>query len=150
MPKRKIVKLNLPVVNPLIKKEFRSNIVFCENMGRAHNWVTDWNRKNAKGDPTPKNLPSPEEAAKMCTLLCTTPEEILLGVGDTPEDTQKLQDDIALVKSLVEQENAKKAPDPQIEGDARKIIDFIHSASEEEMSEIENFVAYLESKRKKE
>lgn len=108
MSRRKTVKLNLPVVNPLIKQVFRSNVVFCEKMGRAQNWVTDWNRKDKDGKPKPKNPPSPEEAAQMCLLLNTTPEEILLGVGETEEDTAKLQADIALVRGLIEQEREQQ------------------------------------------
>lgn len=62
--------------------------------------MTDWRRG--------KGLPSPEEAAQMCLLLNTTPEEILLGAGETEEDTAKLQADIALVRGLIEQEREKQ------------------------------------------
>lgn len=109
MPRRKTVKLNLSVVNPLIKQVFRSNVVFCEKMERAHNWVTDWNRKDKDGKPKPKNPPSPEEAAKMCILLETTPEVILLNKGTTEAETAELQADIALVRDLLDQQGAKKA-----------------------------------------
>lgn len=101
MSRRKTVKLDLPVVNSLIKSELRSYIVFCEKMGRAHNWVTDWNRRDKNGKPSPKNLPSPEEAARMCILLKTTPEEILLHEGETDEETAKCLEDIQRVKELV-------------------------------------------------
>lgn len=47
--------------------------------------MTDWNR-----EPKPKNLPSPEEAAKMCALLEVEPEDILTE-----------QADIDLVRSLL-------------------------------------------------
>lgn len=110
MPRRKTVKLNLSVVNPLIKQVFRSNVVFCEKMERAHNWVTDWNRKDKDGKPKPKNPPSPEEAAKMCILLETTPDVILLNKGATEAETAELQADIALVRDLLDQQGAKKAP----------------------------------------
>lgn len=108
MPRRKVVRLNLEVVNPLIKSVCRNYTAFCEKMGRgASNWVADWNRKDENGNPKPKNLPSPEEAAKMCILLQTTPEEILL----EPED-------IALVNDLLEQEKgATKAPGQKAEGE---------------------------------
>lgn len=101
MSRRKTVKLNLPIVNSLIKNKFRSYIVFCEKMDRAHNWVTDWNRRDKDGTPSPKNLPSPEEAARMCILLETTPEEILLHEGETDEETAKCLEDIQRVKELV-------------------------------------------------
>ncbi len=89
MPKRKTVKPNLPYVRAKIKEVFRSNVVFCEAMGRPQQktWVTEWGRGH--------NLPSPEEAAKMCTLLCVAPEEILAEPAD-----------IALVKSLIDQKSA--------------------------------------------
>lgn len=96
MSRRKTVKLNLPKVNDLIKLKFRHRVVFCEAMNRAHNWVTDWNRTDKEGNPAPKNLPSPEEAAQMCVLLQTIPEEILIEPAD-----------IALVNDII---RAKELP----------------------------------------
>lgn len=112
MSRRKTVALNLPVLCPIIKKVFRSNVVFCEKMGRnTGKWVSDWCRT------PPKNLPSPEEAARMCILLNTTPEEILLRDGSTEAETAQCQQDIETVRQLVEEANgAEKAPDPKIEG----------------------------------
>lgn len=125
MPRRKTVKLNLPVVNPLIKQVFRSNVVFCEKMGRAHNWVTDWNRTDKDGEPKPKNLPSPEEAARMCILLKTTPDEILLRDGETPEETAKCLEDIETVRKLIEAEGVKEAHDPKAEGEDAQLAQLI-------------------------
>ena len=51
-------------------------------------WVSDLKRG--------RNLPSPEEAARMCVLLQTTPEEILVEKAD-----------IELVRSLIEREREK-------------------------------------------
>lgn len=101
MSRRKTVKLNLPKVNDLIKLKFRHRVVFCEAMNRAPNWVTDWNRTDKEGNPAPKNLPSPEEAAQMCYLLNTTPEDILI------EDA-----DIALVNEIIKTKgmSLKKLP----------------------------------------
>ena len=119
MPKRKTVKPNLPRVRSEIKKVFRSNVVFCEAMGRPQQktWVTEWGRDH--------NLPSPEEAAKMCILLQTTPEDILL----EPED-------IALVNDLLEQEKgAEKALGINAEGitAARKaLLDAIDGLTNEQ------------------
>lgn len=98
MSRKKTVKLNLPVVDRLIKEHCRSNVVFCEKMGRSTHktWVTDWHRVK-DGKPAPKGFPSPEEAVKMCSLLNTMPEEILTE-----------PDDIALVRDLIEQEQAKQ------------------------------------------
>lgn len=108
MSRRKVVNLNLEVLLPLIKKVCRSNVVFCEEMGRPKQktWVTGWSNK-----PNPKNLPSPEEAARMCILLNTTPEKILLHGGKDETETAKCQEDIKLVWELVEKKNGiKKAP----------------------------------------
>ena len=92
MPKRKVVRVNVPVVREKIKVECRNNVIFCEKMGRPSQktWVTEWGRNH--------NLPSPEEAARMCVLLQTTPEEILTE-----------QADIELVRGLLEQEREKGA-----------------------------------------
>lgn len=92
MSRRKTVKLDLITILPLIKTVCRSNVVFCEKMGRTSGkWVSDWCRI------PPKNLPSPEEAAKMCLLLNTTPEEILTESAD-----------IELVNGLIEQQRAEQ------------------------------------------
>nr|DAP96409.1 MAG TPA: hypothetical protein [Caudoviricetes sp.] len=132
MSKRKTVKLNLDFVNPRIKEICRSNVVFCEKMGRSNQktWVTDWNRVDSAGHWTPKNLPSPEEAAQMCLLLHTTPEEILLGVGETEEETAKLQADIALVRQLVEQKSDKKAPDQQAGSSKEALLNFVRNTDD--------------------
>ena len=151
MPRRKTVKLNLSVVNPLIKQVFRSNVVFCEKMERAHNWVTDWNRKDKDGKPKPKNPPSPEEAAKMCILLETTPEVILLNKGATEAETAELQADIALVRDLLDQQGAKKAPTEISERDdlcptAERIVDILKVAPQAELDKILGYVEFLQSK----
>lgn len=87
MSRRKTVAVNVPATCALIKSVFRSNVVFCEKMDRAQQktWVTEWKRG--------KNLPSPEEAARMCLLLNTTPEDILTEPAD-----------VDLVRGLIEQE----------------------------------------------
>lgn len=102
MSRRKTVKLNLEFVNPRIKEVCHNNVIFCNQMGRPNQktWVTDWNRVK-DGNWAPKNLPSPEEAARMCILLKTTPEEILLHEGETDEETAKCLEDIQRVKVLV-------------------------------------------------
>lgn len=141
MPRRKTVKLNLSVVNPLIKQVFRSNVVFCEKMERAHNWVTDWNRKDKDGKPKPKNPPSPEEAAKMCILLETTPEVILLNKGTTEAETAELQADIALVRDLLNQQGVKKAPTETSERESispakQALLDAIDGLSDEQCDKL--------------
>ena len=68
MSKRITVKLNMGVVSQKIKHICRSNVVFCEKMGRPNqnSWVSDWKRG--------KNLPSPEE-------ILTEPKDIDLVKG---------------------------------------------------------------------
>lgn len=137
MSRRKTVKINLPVINPLIKKTFRSYIVFCEKMGRAHNWVTDWNRRDKDGAPSPKNLPSPEEAARMCVLLQTTPEEILTE-----------QADIELVRGLLEQErekSIKKEPAPEKSELSIGQLELIELSSKMSDDELRKFIAAMKA-----
>ena len=111
MSKRVVVHLNIQSVKIKIKESCRSNVVFCEKMGKHIRWVSEWCRT------PPKNLPSPEEAARMCILLNTTPEEILLREGSTEAETARYQQDIETVRQLVEEaRGAEKAPDPKIEG----------------------------------
>ena len=112
MPKRKTVTPNLEFVLPLIKKKCRNNVAFCEQMGKPtrKTWVSEWRRTH--------NLPSPEEAAQMCVLLDAEPEDILLGTGNTDEETAKLQADIALVRELVEKQSIKK--DLTVNGEVNK------------------------------
>ena len=122
MSHRKVVCLNLDEVKNKIKEVFRHNVIFCEKMGRAHNWVTDWNRKDKDGNPAPKNLPSPEEAARMCVLLQTTPEEILTE-----------QADIELVNSLIEAERGKapeKGAPAEVGGGKDALLDFIRKTDD--------------------
>ena len=127
MSRRKTVKLNLEVVLPLIKQKCRSNVVFCEKMGRSaqKTWVTGWSNK-----PKPKNPPSPEEAARMCILLHTTPEEILQATGETEQETAKCQADIALVRSLMEQQGVKEAPAAEGEGSKETMLSFIRKTDD--------------------
>ncbi len=90
MSRKKTVKIIYDAIKEPIKKLFRSNVVFCEAMGFTgrDSWVSDLKRG--------RNLPSPEEAARMCVLLQTTPEEILTEEAD-----------IELVRSLIEREREK-------------------------------------------
>ena len=90
MSRKKTVKIIYDAIKDPIKKLFRSNVVFCEAMGFTgrDSWVSDLKRG--------RNLPSPEEAARMCVLLQTAPEEILSEEAD-----------IELVRSLIEQERKK-------------------------------------------
>lgn len=160
MSRKKTVTLNLPVVDVLIKKTFRSNVVFSEKMGRPNQktWVTDWHRKDKNGNPAPKGFPSPAEAAQMCLLLNTTPEEILAKKVDEKKTDAELeadlQKDIAEVRSLIEQEREKqgiKKDLPEV-GEAvspmaQEIFDFIDTASAGELVDLVQYIHFLKSKR---
>ncbi len=118
MSKRKTVKLNIDFVKIRIKQLCRSNVVFCEKMGRTNHptWVSDWCRT------PPKNLPSPEEAARMCAILQVTPEEILT----EPED-------IELVKALIESQRPagqKEKPAPKGEPDKEQLLDAVKQSDD--------------------
>lgn len=89
MSKRQTVKVNCEQVLELAKKNEWSNAAFSRKVGKYSTWFGEVLRN--------KNLPSPEEAAKMCLLLNTTPEEILTEPAD-----------IELVNGLIEQERAKQ------------------------------------------
>lgn len=93
MSRKKTVKINYEQLKRLIDSNFhKNNTLFCIAMGLENrtSWVSDLKRG--------RNLPSPEEAAQMCLLLNTTPEEILTEPAD-----------IELVSGLIEQERAKHA-----------------------------------------
>lgn len=109
-----------------------SNAYFCTTlMGKGRGWITEWKRG--------RNLPSPEEAAKMCILLNTTPEEILLHEGANEAETAKCQKDIAYVRSLVEKKRAEgKKKERPADGEALsdmqlEAIEFVKSLPEDEL-----------------
>lgn len=102
MSKRTTVKVDIERIETIIKANGWRNSYFAEViMKKQRGWVSEWKRG--------KNFPSPEEAARMCILLKTTPDEILLREGKTPEETAKCQKGIALVRDLLDQQGAKKA-----------------------------------------
>lgn len=123
MAKRDVVFINYEKAVSLIKKIYRNNTIFCEELNkkmgttRTTKWVSEWKRNS--------NLPSPQEAAVICILLKTTPEDILLHEGKTPEETAKCLEDIETVRKLVEAESAKKAPDPKTEGEDAQLAQLI-------------------------
>ena len=123
MAKRDVVFINYEKIVFLIKKIYRNNTIFCEELNkkmgttRTTKWVSEWKRNS--------NLPSPKEAAVICILLKTTPDDILLHEGKTPEETAKCLEDIETVRKLVEAESAKKAPDPKTEGEDAQIAQLI-------------------------
>ena len=102
MAKRDTVNVNCDNVLALIRANEWSNAAFSRKVGKYSSWFGEVLRGN--------NLPSPQEAAQMCVLLQTTPDEILLHQGETEEETAKCQKDIALVRDLLDQQRTKKAP----------------------------------------
>lgn len=143
MAKRKTVNVNTDKIIFLAEANEWNKAAFARKVGKHSRWLSEV----ARG----RNLPSPEEASQMCLLLHTTPEEILLAEGETAEETAQRQEDIALVQRLLEEmQEAKKAPATEGEGlddETKKIVDFIRSASTEELMEVCRYIAYLESKR---
>ena len=92
MPKRATVKPNVDAILKMVASNSWSAASFSKMVGKHKRWLSEVKRGN--------NLPSPEEAARMCVLLQTTPEEILVE-----------QADIDLVNALLESEMEKeKAP----------------------------------------
>ena len=143
MAKRDTVKLDRDKIDILRKANQWNQSAFSRKVGKYSSWYSEVLRD--------KNLPSPEEAAHICRVFDVSPDDILLHEGETPEETAKCLKDIETVRKLVEAEGIKKAPDPKTEGEDIKVskaINFVRGASPDEISEIENFFAYLESKRK--
>jgi transcriptional regulator with XRE-family HTH domain len=83
MPKRDTVQPNVDLIAGKVSAKSWSEASFSKMIGKHKRWLSEVRRG--------KNLPSPEEAARMCVLLQTTPEEILTE-----------QADIDLVKGLLE------------------------------------------------
>ena len=83
------------------KNEDITVAAFSRKVGKHNRWISEVKRG--------RNLPSPEEAARMCILLETTPEEILLHEGETDEETAKCLEDIQRVKELVEELRKEEA-----------------------------------------
>lgn len=128
MPKRKTVKTNYNKVKNAIDchKIYRgNNTSFCLDMGFENrtSWVSDLKRN--------RNLPSPEEAAQMCLLLHTPPEEILLTEGETEKETAQYQEDIALVHELMEEmQGGKEALGISAEGSKEAASNFIKATND--------------------
>lgn len=138
MPKKYTVKVNYEAIVSAIDnhKVYRgNNTSFCLDMGFENrtSWVSDLKRG--------RNLPSPEEASKMCSLLKKEPDEILLHEGETEEETAKCQKDIALVRGLLDQQGAKKAPTETSERESispakQALLDAIDGLSDEQCEKL--------------
>lgn len=108
MPKRDTVQPNVDSIAEKVSAKSWSEASFSKMIGKHKRWLSEVRRG--------KNLPSPEEAARICQLLKATPDEILLCEGETPEATAKCLENIETVRKLVEAEGIKETPDPKIEG----------------------------------
>lgn len=119
MAKRDTVSVNCEKVSSFIKMNEWTKAAFSRKVGKYSSWFAEVLRGN--------NLPSPEEAARMCVLLQTTPEEILSEEAD-----------IELVRSLIEQEREKgikKDPIPKdgaVSQEKHLLLDMIDGLSDEQ------------------
>ena len=128
MAKRKTVNVNTDKIIFLAEANEWDKAAFARKVGKHSRWLSEV----ARG----RNLPSPEEAAQMCLLLHTNPEEILLAEGETAEETAQYQEDIALVRELMEEmQGAKKAPAAKGEGisaERKALLDIVYSLTDEQ------------------
>lgn len=132
MSRRKTVQLNLEFVRKRIKEVCRSNVVFCEAMGRAKQktWVTGWGIN--------KNLPSPEEAARMCAILQVSPEDILVE-----------PDDIQLVRGLIDGQKEKPVQNmDELDEETKELRDIWDTAAADERKALLEMARFIKSKRK--
>lgn len=123
MAKRKTVNVNTDKIIFLAEANEWNKAAFARKVGKHSRWFSEV----ARG----RNLPSPDEAATICFLLHTTPEEILLTEGETEKETAQYQEDIALVHELMEEmQGAKKAPAAKGEGSKEAASKFIKTTND--------------------
>lgn len=140
MPKRATVKPSVDAILKMVASNSWSAASFSKMVGKHKRWLSEVKRGN--------NLPSPEEAAQMCVLLQTTPDEILLHEGETEEETAKCQKDIALVRDLLDQQGAKKAPTETSERELdMSLIKRLVQLTPDEMEKVDAFVQGLLASR---
>ena len=102
-----------------------SAAAFARKVGQYNRWVSDLKRG--------RNKIKKEVAVRVCLLLKTTPEEILLHSGATEEETQKCLEDIEEVKRLIEVErgkNVKKEAPAEVGGGKDALLDFIRKTDD--------------------
>ena len=132
MPQRKTVNVDIGKICLLAEKNEWNKAAFARKVGKHSRWLSEI----ARG----RNFPSPEEAARMCVLLQTTPEEILTEEAD-----------IELVRGLIEQErekSIKKDPIPKDEAVSepkQKLLDAIDDLTDEQCSKLLGII--LEAKK---
>ena len=107
------------------EKVDNSAAAFARKVGQYNRWVSDLKRG--------RNKIKKEVAVRVCLLLQTTPEEILLHSGPTEEETQKCLEDIEEVKRLIEVErgkNVKKEAPAEVGGGKDALLDFIRKTDD--------------------
>ena len=125
MAARKTVKPNMDKLHLYVSESGWSNAAFARKVGKHDRWLSEV----ARG----RNFPSPEEAARMCVLLQTTPEEILSEEAD-----------IELVRSLIEQERKKSVKKERpADGEAltpkdKALLTWFHSLPQEKREALLN------------
>lgn len=142
MAKRDTVNVDCDKIDILRKANEWNQSAFSRKVGKYSSWYSEVLRGN--------NLPSPEEAARMCILLKTTPDDILLHEGGTPEETAKCLEDIETVRKLVEAERAKEAPATEGEGlDAarQKLYDAIANLTDEQCTKLLGVVEWAKENK---
>lgn len=136
MSKRLIIIPNIKKIESEIRRNGWSNAYFTsEVMKKQRGWVSEWKRG--------KNFPSPEEAARMCILLNTPPEEILLREGSTEEETARCQQDIDTVRQLVEEsQGAEKDPatNGEVSSAKKALINLIVDLDEEQCRKLRSII----------
>jgi hypothetical protein len=123
MAKRKTVNVNTDKIILLAEANEWNKAAFARKVGKHSRWFSEV----ARG----RNLPSPDEAAAICLLLHTPPEEILLTEGETEKETAQYQEDIALVHELMEEmQGGKEAPATEGEGSKEAASNFIKATND--------------------
>lgn len=123
MAKRKTVNVNTDKIIFLAEANEWNKAAFARKVGKHSRWFSEV----ARG----RNLPSPDEAAAICLLLHTPPEEILLTEGETEKETAQYQEDIALVHELMEKmQGGKEAPAEKGEGSKEAASNFIKATND--------------------
>lgn len=126
------VLINVPFVESLIDSKGWSNGYFgAKIMGKSRGWVAEWKRKK-DGEPAPKNLPTYEEAAKICIVFNASPDNVLLHEGKDAKETAKCLEDIETVRKLVEAEGIKKAPATEGEGEKDALIEAVRGITDKD------------------
>ena len=139
-------KSSVNLISDFCKRNDISEAAFSRKFGKNNRWISDLRRcKNL-------SLPDAEEAARMCILLETTPEEILLQEGETDEETAKCLEDIQRVKELVAELTAESEEKRSAKGEAlspvkQKLWEAIDELTDEQCEKILGVVGWAKENR---